>query len=97
MGEAATPSTTETDFTICVKPASELSDANQLVEFVELHRILGVKKFVFYVLNGTKGGNSESWTKYLEFYSKGGIVDIYNFTLTKGRYMMSESEQSTKL
>ena len=97
MEKTATSSEAETDFTICVKPAFQLSDANQLVEFVELHRILGARKVVFYVLNGTNWGNSKSWTKYLEFYSKSGIVDIYNFTVTEGRYVMPETVNKARV
>ena len=71
------------DFAICVGTSFQLSDVNQLVEFIELHRLLGVKKFVFYLFDGPLS-NSALWIKYLEFYRESGIADIYNYNVTKG-------------
>ena len=70
---------TEIIYTICLAPVHGESDFNRLVEFVEMNRILGVQKFVFYIMN--KKHNGASFLEYLDFYKHTGIVDIYNWDM----------------
>ena len=83
-GETTVSAKAKVDFAICVGTSFQLSDVNQLVEFIELYRLLGVEKFVFYLFSGPMS-NSALWIKYLEFYRESSIVDIYNFNVTKGK------------
>ncbi|MCL4135725.1 UNVERIFIED_CONTAM: hypothetical protein GTU68_040841 [Idotea baltica] len=65
------------NFSVCVKPFHyNFNRAVWLVEFIELHRILGVEKFFFY--NHTVGADLE---KVLQYYIKENIVDIQQWTL----------------
>ena len=83
-GETTASAKAKVDFTICVGTSFHLSDVNQLVEFIELHRLLGVEIFVFYLFSGAMS-NSALWIKCLEFYRESGIVDVYHYNVTKGK------------
>ncbi|KAK3086514.1 hypothetical protein FSP39_019480 [Pinctada imbricata] len=67
-------------FTVCVTPLNyKYSKAYELVEMVELNRILGADRIVFY--NHTTNTNVES---VLEHYKKLGIVDVHQWNLPMG-------------
>ncbi|RXG55082.1 hypothetical protein Avbf_16779 [Armadillidium vulgare] len=67
----------EGNFSVCVKPFHyEYNRAVWLVEFIELHRILGVRKFFFY--NHTVG---EELEKALQYYIKEGLVEVFQWSL----------------
>ena len=64
-------SSMKTNFTICLGPLFNISKANSLIEFIEMHRILGVEKFAFYDHNiRTKV------LEHLKFYTRNGIVEV---------------------
>ena len=67
------------NFTICLSPVYGLSiDANYLVNFIEMHRLLGVNKIAVYNMS-----TSSEVAAYLEMYKFKGIVDIYQWHLPK--------------
>ncbi len=65
------------NFVVCVKALDFLSDISErLVEWLELQRVLGATKIVFYLFeihNTTK--------KVLDYYQKEGFVDVRPFSL----------------
>ena len=40
--------TAKESFAVCVQPFHEYDNVNQIIEFIELNRILGVEHFTFY-------------------------------------------------
>lgn len=71
------PKELQRDFTVCVTPLNyQYSKAYELVEMIELNRILGANHFVFY--NYSTDYNVD---KVLEYYKKLGIVDVLKWNL----------------
>lgn len=65
------------NFTLCVTPLNfKYSRAYELVEMIELNRLLGADRFTFYV--NSVGPNVE---KILRWYSDRGIVDLVKWEL----------------
>nr|KAG5712761.1 hypothetical protein BaRGS_029816 [Batillaria attramentaria] len=65
------------NFTVCVKPINfYYSRAYELVEFIELNRMLGADKLVFYIFS--VGPNAES---VLRWYETVGIVELVDWKL----------------
>lgn len=66
-------------FNACVSPLhSEFNDTAQLIEWVELNKILGVEKFIFY-LNSV----SKNVLRVLKFYESKGDVSLMPWTLPR--------------
>lgn len=66
-----------TTFTVCVSPIqNDFDDVDRFVEFVELHRMFGAEKFVFY--NMSIGSNVRT---YMEFYKRQGVADVVPWKL----------------
>ena len=64
-------------FTVCVSPVqNSFNDVDKLVQFIEMHRIFGAEKFVFY--NMSMGPVVRT---YLEFYKQQGTVDVIPWKL----------------
>ncbi|CAG5132419.1 unnamed protein product [Candidula unifasciata] len=71
------PGPMSSEFTVCVTPLNfRYSRAYELVEWIELSRLLGADKFVFY--NHSTGPNVD---KVLQMYRSHGIVDIQPWDL----------------
>ena len=65
------------NFTVCVAPLRlETPYTNELVEWIELNRILGVEYFVFY--NYSINSND---SQILQYYSHRGLVEVHPWTL----------------
>ncbi|KAL4224748.1 hypothetical protein ACF0H5_015445 [Mactra antiquata] len=64
-------------FTVCLSPLNKnYSNQYQLIEWIEMNRIYGAKKFVIY----NHSSNSEVG-KVLDFYSKRGIAEVVQWNL----------------
>jgi hypothetical protein len=60
------------DFTVCVTPLSlKYNNVEQLTEFVEVNRLFGAQKFIFY--NYSSGSNVD---RYLGMYADRGLVEV---------------------
>lgn len=71
------PQQQKRQFTVCVTPLNyRYSKAYELVEMIELNRILGAEYFVFY--NYSTNYNVD---KVLEYYAKQGIVEVLEWDL----------------
>ena len=65
------------NFTVCLAPIhSNFSDTNRLVEFIEMHRILGAQKIVVYNISIGPAVN-----RYLEMYKSSTFIDVHQFQL----------------
>ena len=63
------------NFTVCLTTLhSNFSDAKRLVEFIEMHRILGAQRIVVY--NENVSGEIH---RYLEMYKSSKFVDVYQW------------------
>ena len=72
------------NFTICVKPVhSNYSNVNQLVEFIEISRILGAERFVIYVLSAT-----DVLESCLELYVQRRLVELVPWDLVPSDVVM---------
>ncbi len=70
----------KTMFTVCISALNKnFNDADQLTEFIEIHRIFGATKFVFYDM-----AVGRDVQMYLKFYRRKGIVDIIPWKLPTG-------------
>ncbi|XP_045210415.2 beta-1,4-galactosyltransferase galt-1-like [Mercenaria mercenaria] len=66
-------------FSACVSPMhSNFSDTAQLTEWVELNRMLGIKKFTFYINSVSKNVRN-----ILEYYEHKGLAVLLPWTLPK--------------
>ena len=65
-------SSTDTNFTVCLGPLFNYRKIVPLIEFIEIHRILGVEKFAIYDYSISK-----DVLKHLKFYIKSGIVEVF--------------------
>ena len=64
-------------FTVCLAPLYfQKSLASELVEWIELNRILGADFFVFYNVSVSKTDH-----KVLSYYSKRGIAEVHSWNL----------------
>ncbi|XP_060567228.1 uncharacterized protein LOC132726006 [Ruditapes philippinarum] len=64
-------------FTVCLAPFNfNYDDDSQLIEWIELNRILGAKKFIIYDFS-----SSVSVKRVLEFYSKRGLTEVVPWQL----------------
>ena len=68
--------TAKESFAVCVKPFHEYDNVNQILEFIELNRILGVEHFTFY--NNTV---SPQVSCILENYIDNNIVTVLPWKL----------------
>jgi len=60
------------DFTVCVTPFNfQFNNVNQLTEFIEVNKMFGAEKFVFY--NYSTGAGVDS---YLRMYVNTGLVEV---------------------
>ena len=66
----------ETNFTVCLGPLFDYQDENALIEFIEMHRILGVDKFAIY--NQSIIANM---LPVLQLYSQLKLIDMLPWTL----------------
>ena len=67
----------KTRFTVCLSPLYfDYGRAYELVEWIELNRILGAEKFTIYNIS-----TSINVDKVLEYYSKRGLVEIVQWRL----------------
>ncbi|CAL1526669.1 unnamed protein product [Lymnaea stagnalis] len=72
------PSPAKLQFTVCVTPLNfKYSRAYELVEMIELNKILGAQRIVFY--NHSTGPNVD---KVLEFYSRAGDIEVLPWHIT---------------
>ena len=68
-------------FAVCVSPLfGKYNSSYELIQWIELNRILGAELFVFY--NYSTGANIDD---ILRFYEKKGLVQIVQWNLTKFR------------
>ena len=68
-------------FSVCVSPLfGKYNSSDELIQWIELNRILGAELFVFY--NYSTGANIDD---ILRFYEKKGLVQIVQWNLTKFR------------
>ncbi|KAK6982261.1 glycosyltransferase family 92 protein F13G3.3 [Biomphalaria glabrata] len=66
------PGTVTLDFTLCVSPLNyRYSRAYELVEMIEMNKMLGAQKLIFY--NHSTGSNVD---KVLDFYSLKGEIEV---------------------
>ena len=66
-------------FSACVSPLhSRFSDTTQLIEWIELNRLLGVEKFLFYINHISK-----NVFKVLEHYERKGILSVLPWNIPK--------------
>ena len=76
------PIATRRNFTVCVAPLhfNDSNTNNELIEWIELNRILGADFFVFYNYSVTQLENS-----VLSYYSKRGLAEVlpWNLLLTE--------------
>ena len=72
----ATAFSMETNFTVCLGPLFDNQDENALIEFIEMHRILGVEKFAIY--NQSIRANM---LPVLKLYSQLKLIDLLPWTL----------------
>lgn len=71
------PQEQKRQFTVCVTPLNfNYSKAYELVEMIELNRILGAEHFVFYNYSTASNVNH-----VLEYYKKMGIVEVLEWNL----------------
>lgn len=71
------PPVRKRNFTVCLAPLhANYSGDNELVEWIELNRLLGAEKF--FVYNISTASNA---ARVLDFYSKRGVVEIVQFIL----------------
>lgn len=63
-------------FGVCVKPMVNYSNLNQLVEFVEVHRLFGVSKFIIYDYS-----HSPVIDEALDYYVSRGVIVIHRWPL----------------
>ncbi|XP_045181783.2 beta-1,4-galactosyltransferase galt-1-like [Mercenaria mercenaria] len=68
------------NFTVCLPPLHDYSSVYELVEWIELNKILGAEKFIVY--NYSSNVNVQH---VLDFYSKKGITTIIQWQLPKER------------
>ena len=69
----------EANFTVCLGPLFDYQDKNALIEFIEMHRILGVEKFAIY--NQSIKANM---LPVLQLYSKLELIDLLPWTIPIG-------------
>ncbi|CAL4137470.1 unnamed protein product [Meganyctiphanes norvegica] len=75
-------------FAVCIKPLHfEYNNVNQIIEFIELNKLLGVEHFTMY--NHTIGPDVDC---ILKKYQKQGLLDIHPWTLE----MKSQKEIRTE-
>ena len=80
LPEKSENNTFKSNFTICLSPIfGYYKNVNQLVNFIEMHRLLGVNKVAVYNYS-----ISSEVGAYLEMYKSKGIVDIYQWNLPEG-------------
>lgn len=79
LSSASPPSSSSSshNFVVCVKALDFLSDISErLVEWLELQKVLGASKVVFYMFEA-----HEKTRKVLDYYVKEGLVDLRPFSL----------------
>ena len=65
-----------TNFTVCLGPLFDYQDENALIEFIEMHRILGVEKFAIY-----NQSIRVNMLPVLQLYSHLKLIDLLPWTL----------------
>jgi hypothetical protein len=69
-------------FTVCLKPLHfSYNEIFELIEWIELNKILGADKFVIYVFS-----ISNNTAKVLDYYVKKGIVELVRWNLPMKSY-----------
>ena len=82
-------SSKRTNFTIYLGPLFDIKDKDPLIDFVEMHRILGVDKFAFY----HHSISAHVLDQLKKLYTKNGIVDILPWKLpVQGRYIFYKDQ-----
>ena len=66
----------ETNFTVCLGPLFDYKDEHAFIEFIEMHRILGVEKFASY-----NQSIRASMLPVLHLYSHLNLIDLLPWTL----------------
>ncbi|XP_045184289.2 uncharacterized protein LOC123542465 [Mercenaria mercenaria] len=74
--EASKPAKYQRRFTVCLSPVFNFDDVFQLVEWIELNKILGADKFLLY--NYSTGVNIE---KVIEYYVNSGTVEVIQWDI----------------
>lgn len=70
VNNATSPGQYKFNFTVCLSPLFNTGQAKEVVEWVELNRILGADKFVVY------DHSSAVNVQVLKYYSEVGIIDV---------------------
>ncbi|XP_060606605.1 glycosyltransferase family 92 protein F13G3.3-like [Ruditapes philippinarum] len=66
-------------FIACVSPLhSMFSDSTQLIEWIELNRLLGIEKFIFYIHH-----ISQKVLQVLEYYERNGLLSLLPWNIPK--------------
>ncbi len=71
-------------FTVCVPPLFSTCDVNRIVEFVEMNRILGVRRLVFYLQQLPGLQPCPAVIDLLRFYQLQGLVQLHPWNITQG-------------
>ena len=74
-----TNSSMKKNFTIFLGPLFKIKKANRLIEFIEMHRILGVEKFAIYDYS-----INIKVLEQLKFYTRNGIVEVLPWKIPHG-------------
>lgn len=74
--DASKPDRYQRRFTVCLSPVFQYDNIFQMVEWIELNRILGAEKFVFY--NYSTG---EHVNKAIKYYVKLGLIDVIQWKI----------------
>ena len=70
----------QTNFTVCLPPLFNFSDHMRLVEAIEVNRLFGAQRFVFY--NYSTGSDV---VKYMRSYAEDGIAMVIPWPLPSRR------------
>ena len=70
-------------FAICVPPLRGVVPQNKLIEFIEMHNILGADHFIFYRYEGDSSGNysNPNIDEILQYYQKVGLATVHSWRL----------------
>lgn len=90
--DASKPKVYKRQFTICLPPLYNNVSEFDLVEWVELHRILGVEKFFIYMYNV-----SNNIDRALNYYVNAGVMEVLPWRIPFGSEDIYYNGQSAAL
>ncbi|XP_039620404.1 uncharacterized protein LOC120536097 [Polypterus senegalus] len=70
------PAELQRDFTVCISTMFNFSNVLQLIQSLEMYRLLGAGKVVIY-----KTSCSDQVQEVLDYYTKEGFVQVFNWTI----------------